>query len=141
MAKTSARVKWIEGMQMLGESGSGHTLVMDAGQAVGGRDRGMRPMELLLLGMGGCASIDVLSILRKDRHTVSDCVATLEGVRAEIDPKVYLEIHMHFTITGQRLPAKAVERAIRLSKETYGSASAMLGKTASIQITYDILEG
>ncbi len=140
MAEITARIKWIEGMQMLGESGSGHTLVMDAAPSVGGRDMGVRPMELFLLGLGGCASIDVLTILRKGRHTVSDCVATLRGIRAETDPKVFLEIYMHFVVTGKGLPAHAVERAIRLSEETYCSASAMLGKTAKIQSTYEIME-
>ncbi|MEO5362943.1 MAG: OsmC family protein [Magnetococcus sp. DMHC-8] len=141
MAEITARVKWVEGMQMLGESGSGHTLVMDAAPAVGGRDMGVRPMELLLLGLGGCASIDVLTILRKGRHQVSDCVATLRGMRAETDPKVFLEIYMHFVVTGKGLPANAVERAIRLSEEKYCSASAMLGKTATIHSTCEIMEG
>ena len=141
MAETTARVKWIEGMQLLGESGSGHALVMDAAPSVGGRNMGVRPMELLLLGMGGCSSIDVLDILHKGRHTVFDCEATLRGVRAETDPKVYLEIHLHFTITGKNIPANAVERAIRLSKEKYCSASIMLGKSATIFTTYKIMEG
>ncbi len=141
MTETTARVKWVEGMQMVGESGSGHTLVMDAAPAVVCRNMGVRPMELLLLGMGGCSSIDVLDILRKGRHTVSDCEATLRGVRAETDPKVYLEIHLHFTITGKNIPANAVERAIHLSKEKYCSASIMLGKSATIFTTYTIMEG
>ncbi|MEO5339288.1 MAG: OsmC family protein [Magnetococcus sp. MYC-9] len=141
MADVTARVKLIDGMQLLGESGSGHTLVMDAAPSVGGRDMGIRPMELLLIGMGGCASIDVLTILRKGRHAVSDCVATLRGSRAESDPKVFLEIYMHFTVTGKELPAHAVERAIRLSEEKYCSASAMLGKTATIHSSYEIQEG
>lgn len=141
MAETTARVKWVEGMQMVGESGSGHTLVMDAAPSVGGRNMGVRPMELLLLGMGGCASIDVLAILRKGRHAVADCEATLRGVRSETDPKVYEEIYVHFTITGQGIPANVVERAIRLSKEKYCSASIMLGKTATIKTTYEIVEG
>ena len=141
MANTTARVKWVEGIQMLGESGSGHTVVMDAAPSVGGRDMGVRPMELLLIGMGGCASIDVLTILRKGRHHVSDCVVTLEGSRVDTEPKVYEEIIMHFTITGTKIPAKAVERAIQLSEEKYCSASAMLGKTATIKTTYEIMEG
>ncbi|MEO5350802.1 MAG: OsmC family protein [Magnetococcus sp. YQC-3] len=141
MAEITARVKWIEGMQMLGESGSGHTLVMDAAPSVGGRDMGVRPMELFLIGLGGCASIDVLTILRKGRHTVTDCVASIRGIRAEEDPKVFLEIYLHFTVTGKGLPANAVERAIRLSEEKYCSAAAMLGKTAKIQSTHTIMEG
>ena len=141
MAEVTARVKWIDGMQMLGESGSGHTLVMDAAPTVGGRDMGVRPMELLLLGLGGCASIDVLTILRKGRHAISDCVVTLKGSRAESDPKVFLEIYLHFVVTGKELPVNAVERAIRLSEEKYCSASAMLGKTATIHSSYEIMEG
>jgi putative redox protein len=141
MGAVSARVKLIEGMQMLGESGSGHTIVMDAGESVGGRDMGIRPMELLLIGMGGCASIDVLNILRKGRHKVSDCVAEIKGQRAKTEPKVYTEISVEFTITGTAIPAKAVERAIQLSEEKYCSASAMLGKTAQIKSSYIIVEG
>ncbi|MBF0358749.1 MAG: OsmC family protein [Magnetococcales bacterium] len=140
MGAVSARVKLIEGMQMLGESGSGHTIVMDAGESVGGRDMGIRPMELLLIGMGGCASIDVLNILRKGRHKVSDCVAEIKGLRAETEPKVYTEISIEFTVTGTDIPAKAVERAIQLSEEKYCSASAMLGKTAQIKSSYKIVE-
>lgn len=141
MAEITARVKWIEDMQLLGESGSGHALVMDAAPSVGGRDMGIRPMELFLIGLGGCASIDVLTILRKGRHTVTDCVATIRGIRAEEDPKVFLEIYLHFTVTGKGLPASAVERAIRLSEEKYCSAAAMLGKTATIHSTHTIMEG
>ncbi|MBF0400093.1 MAG: OsmC family protein [Magnetococcales bacterium] len=137
----TARVKLIEGMQMLAESGSGHTLVMDAAPSVGGRDMGIRPMELFLVGLGGCASIDLLTILRKGRHAVSDCVATIRGLRAEEDPKVFLEIYIHFTVTGKALPVNAVERAIRLSEEKYCSAAAMLKKTATMHSTYEILEG
>ncbi|MBF0454906.1 MAG: OsmC family protein [Magnetococcales bacterium] len=141
MGAVSARIKLVEGIQMLGESGSGHTVVMDAAESVGGRNMGIRPMELLLIGMGGCASIDVLNILRKGRHTVQDCVAEVNGVRAETEPKVFTEITVHYTLTGEKIPAKAVERAIQLSEEKYCSASAMLGKTATITSTYTIVEG
>ena len=140
MSEVTARVKLIEGIQMLGESGSGHSLVMDGGPAVGGRNMGVRPMELLLIGMGGCAAIDVLNILRKGRHDVRDCVAELRGVRAETEPKVYVEIAIHFTVTGRNIPEKAVERAISLSEEKYCSASAMLGKTAAIRSSFAIVE-
>ncbi|MBF0187315.1 MAG: OsmC family protein [Magnetococcales bacterium] len=135
-----ARVKLIEGIQLLGESGSGHTVVMDASPEVGGRNMGVRPMELLLVGMGGCSSIDVLNILRKGRHDVVDCEATVKGVRAETEPKVFVKIHIHFTVTGRNLTDKAVQRAIRLSEETYCSASIMLGKTAEIHSSYEIKE-
>ncbi len=140
MADVAARVKLIEGMQLLGESASGHTVVMDAHESYGGRNMGHRPMELLLLGLGGCASIDVISILRKGRHDVRDCVATLEATRAPTDPKVFTAISMHFTVTGHDLPEKAVARAIQLSEETYCSASAMLGKTATIHTSFEIKE-
>ncbi len=140
MSEVTARIKLIEGIQMLGESGSGHTLVMDGGPAVGGRNMGIRPMELLLIGWEGCAAIDVINILRKGRHSVNDCVAELRGLRAENEPKVYIKIHIHFTVTGTNIPNKAVERAIKLSEDKYCSASAMLGKTAEIRSTFDIVE-
>lgn len=141
MANVTARVKLIEGIQMVGESGSGHTVVMDASPEVGGRNMGIRPMELLLIGMGGCSSIDVLAILRKGRHNVMDCVAELQGVRASEDPKVYTEITLHYTITGTDIPARAVERAIDLSKEKYCSASIMLGQSAEIKTSYELISG
>nr|CRH08168.1 Conserved protein of unknown function. putative protein yhfA [Candidatus Magnetococcus massalia] len=140
MAETTARVKLIEGMQMLGESGSGHTTVMDAAESVGGRNMGVRPMELLLMGMGGCSSIDVMQILRKGRHQIDDCEAKLSATRSETEPKVFTQIKLHFTLTGNGLTAKAVERAIDLSMEKYCSASIMLGKTAAIETSYDIIE-
>ena len=140
MAETTARVKLIDGIQLLGESGSGHALVMDGGSAVGGRNMGIRPMELLLIGMGGCASIDVIHILRKGRHDLAGCEAELKGIRASADPKVFLEIAIHFTITGHKIPTKAVLRAVQMSMEKYCSASAMLGKTATIHTTFEIRE-
>ncbi len=140
MSDVTARVKLVEGIQMVGESGSGHTEVMHGPPQAGGRNMGIRPMELLLIGMGGCSSIDVLNILRKGRHKVSDCVATVEGDRAATEPKVFEIIRLHFVITGQGVPARAVERAIKLSEETYCSASIMLGKTAKIETSYEIIE-
>lgn len=141
MSEVTARVKLVEGIQMVGEAGSGHAVIMDASPEVGGRNTGPRPMELLLLGMGGCTSIDVLTILRKGRHQVRDLEVQLKGVRASTDPKVYLEIEVHFVITGLGIPASAVERAIKLSEEKYCSASIMLGKTAAIRTSYEIIEG
>ncbi|MBF0285777.1 MAG: OsmC family protein [Magnetococcales bacterium] len=141
MAEASARIKLIEGIQLLGESGSGHTVVMDASPEVGGRNMGVRPMELLLVGMGGCTAIDLLTILRKGRHAVTDCEVLLKGIRAETEPKVYTTISVHYVVTGQAIPPSAVERAIQLSEEKYCSASAMLGKTAEIRSTYEIKEG
>ena len=131
-----ARVKWIEGVAMLGESGSGHGVVMDGPPEFGGRNLGVRPMEMLLLGMGGCTQFDVLMILRRGRQEVTDCVVELEAERAESDPKVFTRIHAHFIVTGRDLDRRRVERAIELSAEKYCSASIMLGATA--EITHDV---
>lgn len=133
-----ARVKWIDGMAMLGESGSGHGLVMDGPPELGGRNVGVRPMEMLLLGMGGCTEFDVLLILRKARQRVTACEVELEAERAATDPKVFTRIHAHFVITGHGLDARQVERAIQLSAEKYCSASIMLGATASITHDFEI---
>ena len=139
MGEATGRVKLIEGIQMLGESGSGHTLVMDAAESVGGRNMGIRPMELLLLGLGGCTAIDVLNILRKGRHDVRDCEILLKGHRPEDQqPSVFDDITLHYVVTGKGLPEKAVARAIKLSKESYCSASAMLEKTAKISTSFEI---
>ncbi|HYH37822.1 MAG TPA: OsmC family protein [Azospirillum sp.] len=135
-----ARVKWVDGMMFVGESGSGHAVVMDAAPAVGGRDLGIRPMEMLLLGMGGCSSIDVLMILKKGRQTVTDCWVELEAERAETDPKVFTTIHAHFVVTGRGLDPAKVERAIALSAEKYCSASVMLGAMAKITHDFEVRE-
>jgi putative redox protein len=133
-----ARVKWIEGVAMLGESGSGHTLVMDGPPDLGGRNLGMRPMELLLVGMGGCTEFDVMLILRRARQEVTDCVVELTAERAQTDPKVFSRIHAHFVISGRNLSESHVQRAIKLSAEKYCSASIMLGATAEITHDYEI---
>jgi len=133
-----ARVKWIEGTTMLGESGSGHALVMDGPPDFGGRSLGVRPMEMLLLGIGGCTQFDVLLILRKARQEVTDCVVELQAERAGEDPKVFTRIHVHFIVSGRGLAEKQVERAIRLSAEKYCSASIMLGATAEISHDFEI---
>ncbi|MBV5310561.1 OsmC family protein [Chromatium okenii] len=133
-----ARIKWIEGVAMLGESGSGHGVVMDGPPELGGRNLGVRPMEMLLLGMGGCTQFDVLLILRKGRQDVTDCVVELEATRAETDPKVFTQIHAHFIVTGRDLDPKRVEQAIRLSAEKYCSASIMLGATATITHDFEL---
>ncbi len=135
-----ARVKWIDGVAMLGESGSGHAVVMDGPPDLGGRNIGVRPMEMLLLGMGGCTQFDVLMILRKARQAITDCVVELEAERSERDPKVFTRIHAHFIVTGQALDPKRVERAIALSAEKYCSASIMLGATAAITHDFEILD-
>jgi putative redox protein len=130
-----ARIKWVEGVTMLGESGGGHAVVMDGPPEFGGRNLGVRPMEMLLLGMGGCTQFDVLLILRKARQDVTDCVVELEAERADEDPKVFTRIHAHFILSGRALKEKDVERAIRLSAEKYCSASIMLG--TSVEISHD----
>ncbi|MGB5716345.1 MAG: OsmC family protein [Gammaproteobacteria bacterium] len=135
-----ARVKWVEAMTFVGESGSGHSVVMDGAPASGGRDLGVRPMEMLLLGMGGCTAFDVVLILRKARQQVSDCVLDIEAERADTDPKVFTRIHVHFAVTGQGLSDKQVARAVELSAEKYCSASIMLGKTATITHDYEIVD-
>ncbi len=133
-----ARVKWIEGAAMLGEAGSGHAIVMDGPPDLGGRNIGVRPMEMLLMGLGGCTQFDVLLILRKARQAVTDCVVELTAERAETDPKVFTAIHVHFVVTGRGLDPQRVERAIKLSAEKYCSASIMLGATATITHDFEI---
>jgi putative redox protein len=133
-----ARIKWIEGAAMLAESGSGHALVMDGPPDHGGRNLGVRPMEMLLMGMGGCTQFDVLLILRKARQQVTDCVVELEAERAAEDPKVFTRIHVHFVVSGHDLSTKHVDRAVRLSAEKYCSASIMLGATAQISHDFEI---
>jgi putative redox protein len=131
-----ARIKWVEQASFLGEAGSGHAVLMDGPPDAGGRNLGPRPMEMMLLGMGGCTSFDVVAILRKGRHAITDCVAEIEAQRAETDPKVFTQIHIHFIVTGKDLKPEAVERAIRLSAEKYCSASIMLGQ-GGVKITHD----
>jgi len=135
-----ARVKWVEAMTFVGESGSGHSVVMDGAPGSGGRDLGVRPMEMLLLGMGGCTAFDVVLILRKARQQVSDCVLDIEAERADTDPKVFTRIHVHFAVTGHGLSDRQVARAVELSAEKYCSASIMLGKTATITHDYEIVD-
>ncbi|MCB1792779.1 MAG: OsmC family protein [Gammaproteobacteria bacterium] len=135
-----ARIKWVEGVTMLGESGSGHGVVIDGPPEHGGRNLGVRPMEMLLMGMGGCTQFDVLLILRRGRHEVSFCEVELEAERAESDPKVFTRIHAHFRIGGRGLTDKVVDRAIRMSAEKYCSASIMLGATAEITHDFEIIE-
>jgi putative redox protein len=133
-----ARVKWIEGVAMLGESGSGHGIVMDGAPESGGRNLGVRPMEMLLIGMGGCTQFDVLTILRKARQAVTDCVVELEAERSATDPKIFTKIHAHFIVTGHNLDPRRVEKAIGLSAEKYCSASIMLGAMATMTHDFEI---
>ena len=136
-----ARIKWIEGVSFAGQSESGHTVVMDGPPDSGGKNLGVRPMEMLLLGMGGCTAFDVVHILRKSRQPVTDCVAEIDATRADTDPKIFTRIHVHFIISGKGLDPKRVDQAIKLSAEKYCSASIMLGKTAEITKEVEILAG
>ncbi len=135
-----ARVKGIEQVAFLGESESGHAVVMDGAPAADGRNLGPRPMEMLLLGAGGCTSFDVVTILKKSRQAISDCYVELDATRAEEDPKVFTKIHLHFVVKGRDVKADVVERAIKLSAEKYCSASIMLGKTAEITHDFEIVQ-
>lgn len=135
-----ARVKWIEGVSFVGEADSGHTVVMDGAPDAGGRNIGFRPMELLLVGMGGCSSFDVVAILKKARQPITDCVAEITAERASEIPKVFTKIHVHYIVTGKNLAQNQVERAINLSIEKYCSASLMLGKTAELTHDFEIRE-
>lgn len=136
-----ARVQLLEGMTFVAESGSGHAVVVDASPDVGGRNLGARPMELVLMGTGACSAIDVVHILRKSRLSVTGCVVELDAERAAEDPKVFTRIRFHYVVTGKALPAAQVERAIKLAKDKYCSASAMMAKTAEIDWDYEIREG
>ncbi|NLR75897.1 OsmC family protein [Leeia aquatica] len=135
-----ARVKWVEGKSFLAESGSGHAVLMDGAPEAGGRNLGPRPMEMLLMGAGGCTAFDVVLILERGRHDVRDCVVQLEAERAETDPKVFTRIHMHFVVTGKGLKQDVVKRAIDLSAEKYCSATLMLAKTAEVTHDFEVVE-
>ena len=135
-----ARIQLVEGMTFVAESGSGHAVVVDGAPDIGGRDLGPRPMELVLMGTGSCSAIDVVHILRKARQAVTGCVVELEAERATEDPKVFTRIRMHYIVSGKALAAAQVERAIKLSKEKYCSASVMLAKTAEFEIDFEIRE-
>lgn len=133
------------GMGFVAETGSGHTLAMDGAPDAakpenGGLNLAPRPLELLLAGTGGCTAYDVVLILKRGRHDVRGCTVKLEADRAELDPKVFTKINMHFTVTGKGVPAAAVERAIAMSHDKYCSASVMLGKTAEITTSFEVLE-
>jgi putative redox protein len=135
-----ARVKLVEGMTFVAESGSGHAVVVDAAPDVGGRNLGARPMELVLMGTGACSAIDVMHILRKARQPVTDCWVELEAERAPKDPKVFTRIVMRYVVSGRGLDPAQVERAVKLSKEKYCSATIMLGAMAEIAYSVEIRE-
>lgn len=133
-------VRWHEGMSFIAETGSGHLVAMDGAPAAGGRNLAPRPMELLLAGTGGCSSFDVVMILKKQRQDIVDCEVKLVAERADEDPKVFTRIDMHFVVRGRGLKPEAVERAVKLSAEKYCSASVMLGKTAAMHHSWEIVE-
>jgi putative redox protein len=135
-----ARIKWVEEASFLGQSESGHAIVIDGPPEAGGRNLGPRPMETVLMGTGACTAFDVVHILKKARQSVTDCVVEIDAERAAQDPKVFTRIHFHFVVKGKGLKPEQVERAIRLSAEKYCSASLMLGKTASITHDFEVLE-
>ena len=129
------RIKWVQDVMFVAESGSGHGIVLDGAPESGGRNLGMRPMELMLLGVGSCSAMDVMLILRKSRQDVTDCSVEIQGTRAETVPKVFTAIHLHFIVEGRDLAERHVARAVQLSAEKYCSASLML--QASVDITHD----
>jgi putative redox protein len=131
-----ARIKWIEGVSFVAEMGSGHALVVDGSPDAGGRNLGPRPMELVLAGTAACTAFDVVWILKKARQAVTDCTVEAEAERASDDPKIFTRIHFKYRVTGRELNPSQVERAVKLSKEKYCSATLMLAKTA--EITYEI---
>jgi len=133
-------VRWHDGMSFIAETGSGHLVAMDGAPEAGGRNLAPRPMELLLAGTGGCTSFDIVMILKKGRQDVTGCEVKLSAERAAEDPKVFTRINMHFVVSGRGLKAEAVERAVKLSAEKYCSASIMLGKTAEMSHSWEVVE-
>lgn len=135
-------VRWVAdaGMLMVGETGSGHTLAMDGAPEGGGRNLAPRPMETLLVGAGGCTAYDVVLILKRGRHAVTGCSVKLTAERATTDPKVFTQLNLHFVVQGRALPTAVVERAIALSHEKYCSATAMLGRTATITTSFEVVD-
>lgn len=134
-----ANIAWQEGVSFLGQVGSGHSVLMDGAPEAGGKNLGPRPMEMILLGLGGCTAFDVVHILRKGRQAITGCQVEMDAQRATEDPKVFTRIHLHFIITGKDLDPRQVERAINLSAEKYCSASMMLKATVDITHDYEII--
>lgn len=131
-----ARIKWVENAAFTAEAGSGHAIVVDGPPDIGGRNLGVRPMELMLMSVGSCSAVDIVHILKKARQPVTDVQVEVKGERAETEPKVFTKIHLHFIVTGKGMLANQVERAVKLSAEKYCSASIMLGR-AGAQVTHD----
>ncbi len=132
MASTTARIAWVENALFVGESGSGHVVTMDGAPDVGGRDLAARPMEMVLIGMGGCTAIDVASMLKKQRQDVRDIIVELEAERADDHPKVFTAVKVIYRVRGRKLNRALVERAVTLSDEKYCSATAMIRKSAAV---------
>ncbi|MBT4839015.1 MAG: OsmC family protein [Methylococcales bacterium] len=135
----NVRIKWIENAMFVGESGSGHAVIMDGPKDSGGRNLGIRPMEMLLLGMGGCTAFDVVLILQKGKNQISDCQVEISAERSEEIPKVFTKLHVHFKVFGKNLKNNVVDRAIKLSSEKYCSASIMLDQVAKITHDFEII--
>ncbi len=135
-----ATVKWLDNMSFVGESGSGHSVVMDGPPEAGGRNMGVRPMEMVLLGMGGCTAFDVVMILKRSRQDIVDCHVELEAERAAEVPKVFTKIHVHYIIKGRQLNEKQVARAVNLTAEKYCSVSIMLAAVAEVTHDYEIVD-
>ncbi len=133
-------VRWINGMMMVGESASGHAIVMDGPEELGGKNLGVRPMEMLLLGMGGCTTVDVVSTLKKMRENVQDCRVEISAKRADEHPKVFTAIHLHFIVEGDNLNDKKITKAVGLSADKYCSASIMLAKTATVTHDFEVIQ-
>ncbi len=133
------RIKWLDHMSFVGESDSGHSVVMDGAPEAGGRNLGVRPMEMLLLGLGGCTAFDVVSILQKSRQQMVACEVEIEAERAEEIPKVFTKIHVHFIVSGKDLDESKVAKAVALSADKYCSASRMLEKAATITHDFEVV--
>lgn len=135
-----ARIKWVENAAFLAEAGSGHAVVVDGPAEIGGRNLGVRPMELMLMSVGSCSAVDIVHILKKARQPIAGCEVEVSGTRAETDPKVFTKIHLHFIVSGKGLSDNQVKRAVQLSAEKYCSASIMLQKAAEVTHDYELRE-
>ena len=135
-----ATVKWLDHMSFVGESGSGHSVVMDGAPDVGGRNMGVRPMEMVLLGLGGCTSFDLVLILQRQRQAVDDVQVEIEAERADKAPRVFTKIHVHYIVKGRGLDPKKVERAVNMTAEKYCSVSIMLSASVEISHDFEIIE-
>ncbi len=136
----NATVKMVDGLQLIGYANSGHGVILDASPEIGGEDRGSRPMELVLIALGGCTAMDVISIMRKKRQELKGLEIKITGKRAEEHPKIYEEIKIHYIFKGKKLSEEACSRSVELSQEKYCSVSAMLSRTAKITYTWEIID-